>query len=135
MINIKPKVYEALQNDATLISLLGGIITNDSVTYNRIYQLMAPNANEFPRLVFWEMDNIGANFADDEEQESEISIQIDIYTKNQSTSDIAKEVDNLMKSIGFFRTASTDQYNEDNDTQIYEKHMRYSITIANESEE
>jgi hypothetical protein len=131
--NIKPSVYQALQNDVTLISLLGGIVkASPTVTYQRIYQLMAPNAQEFPRLVFWEMDNVGATYADDTEKNSEITIQIDIYTINQSTSVIAGEIDIVMKGLGFFRNASTDQYNDDNDTQINEKHMRYAIFAESE---
>ena len=127
MKNMKPLVYQALNNDAVLILLLGGVKVSGSVTYNRIYQLMAPNAQEFPRIVFWEMDNVGGTYADDVEQNSEITIQIDIYTVNQSTSDIAVEVDSVMKSLGFFRIASTDQYDNDNETKINEKHMRYAI--------
>ena len=127
MKNIKPLVYQALKSDVTLISLLGGVSVIGTATYQRIYQLMAPSAQEFPRLVFWEMDNVGGTYADDIEQNSEISIQIDIYTVNQSTSAIAIQVDIIMKSLGFFRTASTDQYNDDNDTNINEKHMRYAI--------
>jgi hypothetical protein len=118
MINLKPTILQALQNDAALISLLAG---------QHIYQLMAPNATEFPRIVFWEYDNIGGTYADDVEADSEVYIQIDIACRDQSTSAIAQEVDKVMKSIGFFRNASTDQYNDNNDTQIYEKHMRYFI--------
>ena len=118
MTDLKPAILLALQNDAALISLLGG---------QHIYQLMAPLATEFPRIVFWEYDNIGGTYADDTEQDSEIYIQIDIFCRNQSTSSIAQEVDKVMKSIGFFRIASPDQYNDDNDAQIYEKHMRYFI--------
>ena len=127
MKNMKPLVYQALNNDAVLILLLGGVKVSGSVTYNRIYQLMAPNAQEFPRIVFWEMDNVGGTYADDVEQNSEITIQIDIYNSKQSTSAIASQVDITMKSLGFFRTASTDQYSDDNNTDITEKHMRYAI--------
>ena len=49
MTDLKPAILLALQNDAALISLLGG---------QHIYQLMAPLATEFPRIVFWEYDRI-----------------------------------------------------------------------------
>ena len=127
MIDLKPQLLFALQNDLELISSLGGITTVNGVVWNRIYQLRAPNATEFPRLIFWEMDNVGAVFADDIEADSQIYLQLDIYTKNQSTSGIAGNVDKVMTTLGFMRTASTDEYSDNNDTQIFEKHMRYSI--------
>lgn len=133
MKNIKPLVYQALQSDMTLITLLGGVVNvSGSATYQRIYQLVAPIAQEFPRLVFWELSNTGDTYADDIEQNCEITIQIDIYTVNQSTSAISGQVDNIMKDLSFFRTASTDQYNDDNDTKINEKHMRYAIFTESE---
>lgn len=120
MINLKPQVLGALQADDKLINLLGGL---------RIYQLRAPVATEFPRITFFEYENIGATYADDTEQDSEIYIQIDIWCRDSSTSEIAKRVDITMKSIGFQRQASQDLYEDDNDTEIYHKAMRYSITI------
>lgn len=118
MINIKPDILSALQNDSVLFSLLGN---------TAIYQLKAPSAREFPRITFYEYSNIGTLYADDVETESEISIQIDVFCMNGATTAIAIAVDRIMKSNGFFRISSNDLYEDLDDLQIYHKAMRYSI--------
>lgn len=114
MINVKPEVLQALESNQALVSLLGG---------PRIYQQVALNPDEFPRITFFELTNFGSRYADDTEVESEIHIQIDIWSKG-STSAIATEVDRTMKSIGFQRTSSVDLY--ESDTKIFHKALRYS---------
>ena len=118
MINIKPDILSALQNDSGLFSLLGN---------TAIYQLKAPSAREFPRITFYEYSNIGLLYADDTETESEISVQIDVFCMNGATTAISIAVDRIMKSIGFFRISSNDLYEDLDDLQIYHKAMRYSI--------
>lgn len=122
MINLKPEVYSALVNNQALVSLLGG---------PRVYQMVAPNADEFPRITFFELTNFDSAFADDQAFVTEIHIQIDIWNKG-STSAIAAEVDRTMKSIGFKREASADLYEED--TKIFHKAMRYSTNREIEEE-
>jgi putative NIF3 family GTP cyclohydrolase 1 type 2 len=119
MINLKPSILAALQNDSQLIALLGG---------PNIYQLRAPKAAQFPRITFLEFANVGAVYADDDEYVSEISIQIDVWTQAASTTAIAQRVDVVMKSMGFLRTESQDLYEDDSDIQIFHKAMRYVIT-------
>jgi hypothetical protein len=130
MINMKPQVLTALKTDSQLISLLGGIVTIKNKTYQRIYQIKAPFAEEFPRITFFEYDNVPSGFADDNEIDCEVFIQIDVWCKGTSTSDIAKEVDIVMKSIGFQRIGAQDLYEDDIDTQIFHKAMRYSISVS-----
>lgn len=122
MINIKPKIVQALESNQALVSLLGG---------KRVYQLVAPNPDEFPRITFFEMDNIDDRFADDEAISSEIRIQIDIWSK-KSIPKIADEVDKTMKSLGFRRTASADLYEAEE--RIYHKGMRYKTIQMIEGE-
>ncbi|MFT9848516.1 DUF3168 domain-containing protein [Aneurinibacillus sp. REN35] len=122
MINIKPKIVQALESNQALVSLLGG---------KRVYQLTAPNPNEFPRITFFEMNNIDDRFADDQAFSSEIRVQIDVWSK-KSTSDIASEVDKTMKAIDFKRTASADLYEDD--TQVFHKGMRYKTNRIIEEE-
>ena len=119
MINIKPDVLSALKNDNALTLLLGG---------QRIYQLEAPNATEFPRITFFEYSNIGLIYADDAEQLSEIYFQLDVFCRNTSTSDIAISVDRVMTSIGFFRVSANDLYEDLEAMKIYHKAMRYVVT-------
>ncbi len=117
MINLKPQIKNALESNDLLITLLSG---------PRIYQLKAPDADEFPRITFFEFDNFGSLFADDAEASSEIHIQIDIWSK-ESTSAISDEIDNTMKKLDFARTSAVDLYEED--TKVFHKAMRYSTIV------
>lgn len=119
MINLKPTVLAALQGDTQLTTLLGG---------QYIYQLKAPKAAQFPRITFFELANIGAVYADDDEYLSEVTVQVDVWTQAASTTAIAQRVDVVMKSLGFLRTESEDLYEDDSDIQIFHKAMRYAIT-------
>ncbi|MGF7036597.1 hypothetical protein J2T17_007671 [Paenibacillus mucilaginosus] len=116
MINIKPEVLEALRTDEELLLLLGA---------PRVYQLVAPEPDKFPRITFFEMSNFDKDFADDSAISSQIIIQVDIWNKT-STSGIADRVDAVMKSLGFGRSGSADLY--ENDTGIFHKAMRYTTT-------
>lgn len=113
MKNLRPLIVQALENDPVLVSLLGG---------NRVYYHKAKNALEFPRITFFELNNTGDSFADNQEIASDISFQIDIWSKN-STSAIHVKVDEIMKNIGFFRYAVADLY--ESDTQVFHYAMRY----------
>ncbi|CEH28860.1 hypothetical protein AM501_27305 [Aneurinibacillus migulanus] len=127
MIDIKPKILQALESNQALISLVG----HDKDGETRIYQVTAPYADDFPRITFFEMDNVDNRFADDTAIASEIRIQIDVWSKG-STSKIANEVDKTMKSLGFRRTASTDLYEDD--TKVFHKGMRYKTNQMIEEE-
>ncbi len=76
----------------------------------------------FPRITFFELDNRPDRFADNEESESEITFQIDIWSKGSTTA-IHKKVNEIMKSIGFSRYAVADLYEDD--TQIFHYAMRF----------
>lgn len=43
MINLRPEIVQALENNQELVSLLGG---------RRVYYRKAKNAEEFPRITF-----------------------------------------------------------------------------------
>lgn len=111
--DIKTEVRTALLNNVALVSLLGG---------QRVYQLAAPDAMEFPRITFFEVDNRDAAFADDKPIMADAIVQIDIWSKG-STSAIAGEVDRTMKEQGWSRTSAPDFYEED--TKVYHKAARY----------
>jgi hypothetical protein len=111
--DVKTEIREALIANSQLIALLGG---------QRIYQLAAPNAEEYPRITFFEIDNRDIAFADDVAYASEVPIQIDVWSKG-STSAIAGEVDKTMKSLDWARTSAPDFYEPD--TKIYHKALRY----------
>lgn len=117
MISLKTQVFNALKANAQLVSLLGGV---------HIYFQVAPEAKQFPRITFFELSNTGSVFADDSEIASEISLQMDIWSKGNTT-DIAREVDRTMKSLAFARDTAADLYEED--TGIYHKALRFSTTV------
>lgn len=122
MINIKEKIVQALESNQALVSLLGG---------KRIYPMIAPRPDEFPRITFFELNNIEDRYADDEAISSEIQVQIDVWTKIPS-SDISQEVARTMKELGFQRYSAQDLY--EGDTKIFHKAMRYKTTVLLEEE-
>jgi hypothetical protein len=123
--DIKVEVRSSLLANVQLVALLGGITS----TNQRIYQLAAPNADEFPRITFFELDNVSSAFADDTAYAADVSIQVDIWSKG-STSAIAGEVDQTMKAFGFARTSGADLY--ETDTKVYHKAMRYRAQFEEE---
>lgn len=120
--DVKVTVLAALLANAALIVLLGG---------QRIYQLSAPIATEYPRITFFEVVNRDSEFADNQPIASEIVMQIDVWS-NGSTSAIAKEVDKTMKGLGYFRMSAPDFYEED--TKVYHKAMRFRNTIEEDED-
>jgi hypothetical protein len=116
VINLKPLIVSALESNQALISLLGG---------PRIYFMMAPDAEEFPRITYFELNNTDEDYADDDPISSRVSFQISIWTKDPAQiSPLAQEVDRTMTEVGFYRTFTTDLFEAD--TLVYHKPMRYS---------
>lgn len=115
MISVKGEILQSLESSDELLSLLGG---------SYIYQIKAPDDEQFPRITFFEITNFDNQFADDHAIFSDILVQIDIWNKT-STTTIALEVDKIMKSIGYYRTSASDFYEDD--TDVYHKAMRYRV--------
>lgn len=111
--DIKTDLRTALLSNGALVLLLGG---------ERIYQLAAPRADEFPRITFFELNNSDTAFADNAAYASDVSVQIDVWHKD-STSAIAGEVDRTMKQQGWARTSAADLY--ESDTKVFHKALRY----------
>lgn len=115
MINLKQEIYQALSSDSTLLSLLGG---------NRIYQIKAPDATEYPRVTFFELMNIASEFADDAEIQSNISFQVSVWTLNSSyLASIGNRIDQIMKGLDFRRNFSMDIYEDE--TKVFHRPMRF----------
>lgn len=119
MINLKPAVLAALEANTALSALLG----LDKFGAKPIYQSVTKDGDKFPRITFFELNNLDSLYVDDAAYASEIAMQIDIWSKG-STSDIAIQVDLTMKSLSFKRESSIDLY--ESDTMIFHKAMRYS---------
>lgn len=120
MIDMGATIKSTLTGDETLTGMLGGA---------RVYRVKAPNAEEFPRITFFEITNFASDFADDEELMSRIEFQVDVWTKG-SFAAIADQVDTLMNTIGFYRTGSAEFYEDD--VQTYHKALRYMATVQTE---
>ncbi|WFA10333.1 hypothetical protein [Tissierella sp. Yu-01] len=110
MYDIKPKVNE----------LLEGIVGEDNVSDS-----YPNNFNNLPYISFYEQDNKDV-YKIKEELYTEVVIQIDIW-HNRSTGTLARQVNDVMKSIGFKRDFARDIP----DPVIKHKTMRFKARINN----
>lgn len=113
MIDLKPAITAALRGNAALVAMLGG---------QKVWPETAPDGTDEPYITFFEITNFEATHADDEELQSEIHIQVDVWSKG-NTGPPAVEVVRAMKSLGFRRTTATDQYEKE--TKTYHKILRF----------
>jgi hypothetical protein len=113
MINKIDEVINALKDDATLTNLVN----------KRVYWLTSANSTT-PYITLFEVTNSEAESADDEEYADDIEIQVDVWSKG-STIPIAKQVQKVMRGLGFTHDAAPDEWLED--TKIYHKPLRFSI--------
>lgn len=77
-------------------------------------------------ITFFEYNRQGALHADDDETQTQHSIQVDIWSKGDYAS-IANQVRALMKGAGFRRNSESESYEKE--TQLYHKTLRYYYTI------
>jgi len=118
MISLKNIVYSALMTATALTTLLG--------SGQRIFFHFPDDANvaTFPRITYFELDNIGNLYADNTEYGSEIDYQVDVW-HTASTTAIALQVDAIMTGLGFARIGGTDLYEEAD--RVFHKAMRFRI--------
>jgi len=115
MQNIKTTVLTALQT-ATALSTLTGF-----------HFQYPPDFTNLPLLSYFEVDNIGNLYADDQEIGSEIVFQVDLWGKT-SLSNYALAVNSAMVTIDFARIQSLDLYEVSD--KIYHKVMRFRHDYA-----
>lgn len=116
MINLKPTVVAGLTSDIKLLNLLRG---------PRVHFQFPPNPAEFPRITYYEIDNVPI-IAGGKEIAADIYFMIDIWNKG-STSEIAAAADSIMTGIGFKREFARDLVENTRNGVIYHKTMRYKI--------
>lgn len=121
MQSVKSAVVTALQTSTALTTLLG--------TGERIFFHYPADSETtiFPRITYFELDNQGSLYADDQEIASEITFQIDLWSKTSLTG-IAKEVDTIMTGLDFVRISAPDFYEKD--TKVHHKPMRYRLDYS-----
>jgi len=112
LIDLKPKIAQALTNDPVLSALLKGGVIFTSLPANPT----------FPCITYREENNSPGLVGDGEELTSESVMVIDIWAKGDTTA-IAQAVDRVMSSIWYRREFAGDLY--ENDTGVYHKSMRY----------
>lgn len=127
MVDLKPMITQALRGSQALAKLVG----KDGKGIVKVYPQKVPtydkNPVTEPYITFFEITNFEATHADDGELESEIHMQIDVWTKG-NTSPIAAEVVKVMQGIGFGRTSAGDRY--ESDTSTFRKILKFKTRIA-----
>ncbi len=112
MLSVKSAVLTALQT-ATALSTLQG---------QKFYYFHPPEFTNLPVASYFEVENVGNLYADDQEIGSEMVYQIDLWGKSSLTA-LAIGVDAVMTSLDFNRITAADLYEQD--TKIWHKSMRY----------
>lgn len=87
---------------------------------------IAPEVDPFPRIVYQEIRNSDEDFADNESTSAVVAFQVSIFCDEETVSKetkIAKEVDKVLRSIGYKRYDSIDLFEDD--TKRHHKAMRY----------
>ena len=102
-----------------------------STLESRVFFCYPSSFIKLPCISYYEITNKGNSYADDEEYDSEIEFQIDVWAKNKAEmSSLAIEVDTKMKELGFSRTFASDAFEEASANQvIFHKSMRYSQIV------
>lgn len=96
-----------------------------------VYWQLRPQT--FPSLTFSFINEVGQDFADDQEITTDILCQVDVWSKGDYT-ELIKQVKVKMKEIEFFRSSEYDDFEED--TRIYHKVLRFNhLKELKESEE
>ena len=77
----------------------------------------------FPSITYSFVNESGLAFADDEEIETEIILQVDVWSTVDYT-DIVDQVKTALKELEFYRDIEFDEY--ETDTKIYHKVLRFN---------
>lgn len=121
MIDLKPKVLQALRGNAALVSFLGGA---------KVWPEVVPENPEkpitAPYVTFMELTNFDKDYADDQAFTSEIHYQVDVWSKSD-TGPSTIEVNKTMEGLGFVRTSAIDRY--DTVGKLYHKVLRYKTIV------
>ncbi|TRW30753.1 DUF3168 domain-containing protein [Bacillus sp. PW192] len=116
-----------------LVSTLNSSALLKGLTSGGIHNLVANDVSAFPRVVFSEIQDADADFADNEVYSFEVRYQISIFTQASTRGKetaIASEIDRLMREIGYSRYDSQDLY--ETDTKVFHKARRYKKTYYQE---
>ena len=119
MLDTKTFLYNALKNDATLVSVLGAA--------SKI-QFSYPNDfNALPIVTYEEINNRNVEFADNLPYADESTVQVDVWT-NTGTTAIAKIIDTILLPLFYTREFGADV--PEPNAKIFHKVLRYSRSFT-----
>ena len=109
-----------------LLNSLEGHQPLSTLVKGGFHNLHASDSIVYPRVIYQELRNDDDDYADNHPTSAIVGFQISIFCDEQTIStqtNIAKEIDRIMKSIDYNRYDSQDLYEKEN--KIYHKAMRY----------
>ena len=107
---------------------LAALLATDPYGHPAIYQILAPEAEVFPRLAVFESGREYTRFADDLPLEEAVTFRIDLYARENTLYQINYALHNTMRLLGFRRDAQVqDDYLPEID--IYVKSVTYTIKV------
>jgi hypothetical protein len=123
MFNGKTAIATALSTDGSLLALIPKIRMADG--------FQSPTATQvYPYLDYYELANIEALRADDDEIESEVTFRVDLWG-TASLSTIAGHVNRIMQALGYTRNYSMDQDEKlDSGKLVLHKVMSFTGTFT-----
>lgn len=126
MVNLKPVVVSALQNDAQLTNLLGTDANGNKKIYFHAPTVDVSGLGKW--ITYYFADDADALIADDRAQAQEIEVSIDIWSTGSTTA-IYERVDAVIKGLAYpvRRIAAIDLYEKD--AKIYHKHVVYQFEV------
>lgn len=101
---------------------LNNLIMNTLAPTNVPVRLLTYPGPDTTYITFFEYNQQGTLFADDIEQETQFSIQVDVWSKG-NYKNLVVQVRTLMINAGFTRNGENEFY--ETDTQIFHKVMRF----------
>ncbi|MUV39477.1 hypothetical protein JNUCC1_03355 [Lentibacillus sp. JNUCC-1] len=109
MINMKSIILSALENNASLVSVI------DSYNgYPAIFPNKSPTNQDFDNYVTYQLiNNVNVDYGDNKAIREYIHFQVSGFVRNASTTTIGQEISNSMESIGFYRTYIGEIYESD----------------------
>jgi hypothetical protein len=96
----------------------------------RFQDLLKEDGDPDTYITFFEYNQNGAVFADDEEQETAHFVQVDVLSKGNYL-ELVNQVKQFLKNAGLYRIMETEFYV--NGTKFYHKVIRFSYTTETSS--
>ena len=117
MVEVVDDVIAALKSDNAVKALVG----------TKVYYIKPAAKQAYPFLTVIEAGNREVESADDEESVDEVTIQVDIWSKNTSFIEIKHAVQQCMRKLGYTHSCGPDDWIPEAD--IYHKSILFKSEI------